>query len=97
MTTPTHEPANVPEDVMQAAREAAAKTWADTGGEALAAEFGRGMRDESGSVETAVAAILAERERSANEAHLELLRLNLPNTANMVRSIILGAKRDGAA
>jgi hypothetical protein len=55
----------IPEDVMQAAREAAAKVWGSgTGSEELAAEFRRGMRDDSGSVETAVVAILAERERS---------------------------------
>ena len=61
----SEEPTVVPEDVLHAAREAAAKVWFDEGTEFLAAEFRAGMRDDAASVETAVIAIMAERERCA--------------------------------
>lgn len=54
--------AEFPEDVMIAAREATAKAWAEAGQD-LQREFRSGMRDDSGSVQSAAEAIMAERRR----------------------------------
>ena len=63
MTT-TPEAGNVPEDVLQAAREACAKVWERRlGGGVIPRECRAGGLDGSADMETAVAAILAERER----------------------------------
>lgn len=55
----------IPEDVMKAAREAAAQAWeALNNSDSMFAEpTRRGERDESLEVQTAVRAILAERRR----------------------------------
>lgn len=54
---------DIPADIIEAAREAAAITWGQDGCIELAREFRSGMRDDSGSVQTAVAALVADRQR----------------------------------
>jgi hypothetical protein len=56
-----------PDDVMTAAREAAAKEWAGLGSD-LEREFRSGMRDDAASVRSAAFAIMAERQRCADIA-----------------------------
>lgn len=60
--------ADFPEDVMIAAREAAAKAWAEDGLD-LQREFKSGMRDGVASVRSAASAIMAERQRCADIAY----------------------------
>ncbi|XAI95151.1 hypothetical protein [Microcystis phage Mwe-JY13] len=73
-----------PEDVVIAARNAAAKEWAELG-PYLEREFLSGMRDDSGSVRSAIHAILAERERCASVCRVRIDLYDTDQAKNAVR------------
>lgn len=77
-----------PDDVIAAAREAAAKEWGGLGGE-LEREFRSGMRDDAASVRSAAFAIVAERQRCADAAYRTCAETRHVKLGNAARNAIM--------